>query len=219
MQNNIAGSTMPNPPTKVVTNKTEKSKKSVQLQALSFQELWNAYPTKDPYDDPTGEYENQCAIRMSVTFHKVGSSMKSFSQNVLKPMPGKKTLGRLILDGKATATRAYELAEWLKLHPFLGVGRPEDISGPDWQDKIKGRTGIIYFFGYWRQDGDSADALSGGHIDLWNKDTLTPSFASLWRFRLGQRTFPDLLSRLRGGNGNVISDLAKSKEILFWEVN
>ncbi|ABI86618.1 hypothetical protein CRM91_27880 [Burkholderia ambifaria] len=210
---------MPNPPTKVVTNKTEKSKKSVQLQALSFQELWNAYPTKDPYDDPTGEYENQCAIRMSVTFHKVGSSMKSFSQNVLKPMPGKKTLGRLILDGKATATRAYELAEWLKLHPFLGVGRPEDISGPDWQDKIKGRTGIIYFFGYWRQDGDSADALSGGHIDLWNKDTLTPSFASLWRFRLGQRTFPDLLSRLRGGNGNVISDLAKSKEILFWEVN
>lgn len=219
MQNNIAGSTMPNPPTKVVTNKTEKSKKSVQLQALSFQELWNAYPTKDPYDDPTGEYENQCAIRMSVTFHKVGSSMKSFSQNVLKPMPGKKTMGRLILDGKATATRAYELAEWLKLHPFLGMGRPEDITGPDWQDKIKGRTGIIYFFGYWRQDGDSADALSGGHIDLWNKDTLTPSFASLWRFRLGQRTFPDLLSRLRGGNGNVISDLAKSKEILFWEVN
>ncbi|WP_175674919.1 type VI secretion system amidase effector protein Tae4 [Burkholderia ambifaria] len=210
---------MPNPPTKVVTNKTEKSKKSVQLQALSFQELWNAYPTKDPYDDPTGEYENQCAIRMSVTFHKVGSSMKSFSQNVLKPMPGKKTMGRLILDGKATATRAYELAEWLKLHPFLGMGRPEDITGPDWQDKIKGRTGIIYFFGYWRQDGDSADALSGGHIDLWNKDTLTPSFASLWRFRLGQRTFPDLLSRLRGGNGNVISDLAKSKEILFWEVN
>ncbi|WP_175737579.1 type VI secretion system amidase effector protein Tae4 [Burkholderia ambifaria] len=210
---------MPNPPTKVVTNKTEKSKKSVQLQALSFQELWNAYPTKDPYDDPTGEYENQCAIRMSVTLHKVGSSMKSFSQNVLKPMPGKKTLGRLILDGKATATRAYELAEWLKLHPFLGMGRPEDITGPDWQDKIKGRTGIIYFFGYWRQDGDSADALSGGHIDLWNKDTLTPSFASLWRFRLGQRTFPDLLSRLRGGNGNVISDLAKSKEILFWEVN
>ncbi|WP_034177524.1 type VI secretion system amidase effector protein Tae4 [Burkholderia ambifaria] len=210
---------MPNPPTKVVTNKTEKSKKSVRLQALSFQELWNAYPTKDPYDDPTGEYENQCAIRMSVTFHKVGSSMKSFSQNVLKPMPGKKTLGRLILDGKATATRAYELAEWLKLQPFLGMGRPEDITGPDWQDKIKGRTGIIYFFGYWRQDGDSADALSGGHIDLWNKDTLTPSFASLWRFRLGQRTFPDLLSRLRGGNGNVISDLAKSKEILFWEVN
>lgn len=210
---------MPNPPTKVITNKTERSKKSVPLQALSFQELWNAYPSKDPYDDPTGEYENQCAIRMSVTFHKVGSSMKSFSQRVLKPMPGKKTLGRLILDGKATATRAYELAEWLKLRPFLGMGRPEDITGPDWQDKIKDRTGIIYFFGYWRQEGDSVDALSGGHIDLWNIDTLTPSFASFWRFRLGRRTMPDPRSWFRpGGNVNWISDLAESKEILFWEV-
>lgn len=59
---------MPNPATKVRTIDTPKSKKPVQLKALSFQEFWNAYPTKDPYNDPTGEYENQCAIRMSVTF-------------------------------------------------------------------------------------------------------------------------------------------------------
>ncbi|MEN2470239.1 type VI secretion system amidase effector protein Tae4 [Burkholderia sp. GS2Y] len=204
---------MPNPSTNVRTNDTPKSKKSVQLKALSFQELWNAYPKKAPYDDPTGEYENQCAIRMSVTFHGVGSDMKSFSQNVLKPMPGKRTLGRLILGGKATATRAYELAEWLKLRPFLGLGNPENITGPDWQTKIKNRTGIIYFFGYWRQDGDSADALSGGHIDLWNKDTLTPSVVSFLRFRIGMSQFRNPLT-----NGNWFSDLANSKEILFWEV-
>ena len=209
---------MPNPATKVRTINTPKSKKPVQLKALSFQELWNAYPTKDPYHDPTGEYENQCAIRMSVTFHSVGSDMKSFSQNVLKPMPGKKTLGRLILNGKATATRAYELAEWLKLRPFLGVGNPENVTGPEWQNKVKGRTGIIYFFGYWRQEGDSAGALSGGHIDLWNKDTLTPSFSSFWRFRLGRQTMPDPMSWLRGRSENRISDLGESKEILFWEV-
>ncbi|WP_419686755.1 type VI secretion system amidase effector protein Tae4 [Burkholderia theae] len=204
---------MPNPSTNVRTNDTPKSKKSVQLKALSFQELWNAYPKKDPYDDPTGEYENQCAIRMSVTFHGVGSDMKSFSQHVLQPMPGKRTLGRLILGGKATATRAYELAEWLKLRPFLGLGNPENITGPDWQTKIKNRTGIIYFFGYWRQDGDSADALSGGHIDLWNKDTLTPSVVSFLRFRIGMSQFRNPLT-----NGNWFSDLANSKEILFWEV-
>ncbi|KVZ17347.1 type VI secretion system amidase effector protein Tae4 [Burkholderia stagnalis] len=204
---------MPNPSTKVRTNDTPKSTKSVQLQALSFQELWNAYPKNAPYDDPTGEYENQCAIRMSVTFHSIGSDMKSFSQNVLKPMPGKKTLGRLILRGKATATRAYELAEWLKLRPFLGLGRPEKITGPDWQGQVKGRTGIIYFFGYWRQDGDSADALSGGHIDLWNKDTLTPSVVSFLRFRIGVSQFRNPLT-----NDNWFSDLADSKEILFWEV-
>ena len=204
---------MPNPSTKIRTNDTPKSKQSVLLQTLSFQDLWNAYPKKDPYDDPTGEYENQCAIRMSVTFHSIGSDMKSFSQNVLKPMPGKKTLGRLMLGGKSTATRAYELAEWLKLRPFLGLGKPENITGPDGQTKVKNRTGIIYFFGYWRQDGDSADVLSGGHIDLWNKDTLTPSVVSFLRFRIGMSRFRNPLT-----NNNWFSDLASAKEILFWEV-
>ncbi|MDN7930178.1 type VI secretion system amidase effector protein Tae4 [Burkholderia metallica] len=209
---------MPNPPTKVRTNGTPLSEKNVQLKALTFQQLWHAYPGNDPYDDPTGEYENQCAIRMSVTFHAAGSDMKSFSQKVLKPMPGKRTLGRLLLGGKATATRAYELAEWLKLRPFLGLGNPERITGPDWQDKIKGRTGIVYFFGYWRQEGDSADALSGGHIDLWNKDTLTPSAVSFWRFRIGVRSMINPFDYLRGRRGNWYSDLADSKEILFREV-
>ncbi|MFP3561397.1 hypothetical protein SB861_64045, partial [Paraburkholderia sp. SIMBA_049] len=64
---------MPNPPTNVRTNNTPLSEKTVPLKALTFQQLWRAYPTKDPYDDPTGEYENQCAIRMSVTFHAAGS--------------------------------------------------------------------------------------------------------------------------------------------------
>lgn len=209
---------MPNPPTQVRTNNIPLSQKRVQLKALTFQALWNAYPKKDPYDDPTGEYENQCAIRMSVTFHAIGSDMKSFSQKVLKPMPGKKTLGRLILNGKATATRAYELAEWLKLRPFLGMGKPENITGQNWQSKIKGRTGIVYFFGYWRQEGDSTDALSGGHIDLWNHDTLTPSAVSFWRFRIGVQSMINPLDYLRGRRGNWYSDLADSKEILFWEI-
>ncbi|CAN0622623.1 protein of unknown function [Burkholderia multivorans] len=136
---------MPNPATKVRTTDTPKSKKHVQLQVLSFQALWNAYPKKDPYDDPTGQYENQCAIRMSVTFHNVGSDMKSFSQNVLKPMPGKKTLGRLILGGKATATRAYELAEWLRLRPFLAARqtRKHHRSGLARQDKRSNRYRLL----------------------------------------------------------------------------
>ncbi len=122
---------MPNKPLKIRSNNTPDSVKPVQLKSITFQALWNAYPGKDPYDDPTGQYENQCAIRMSVTFHNIGSDMKSFSQKVVKPMPGKKELGRLILNGKATATPAYELAEWLKLQPFLGLGKPENITGTD----------------------------------------------------------------------------------------
>jgi len=106
---------MPNEKTIVRTNSTPNSIKEVPLKALRFQELWDNYVTGDPYDDPNGQYKNQCAIRMSATFHAVGIEVKSFSQKLVEPMPGKPTLGRILLDGKATATRAFELAEWLKL--------------------------------------------------------------------------------------------------------
>ena len=209
---------MPNKMTVVRTNSTPNSIKEVHLKAMTFQELWDNYPSGDPYNDPTGQYDNQCAIRLSVTFHRIGSEMKSFSQKVVKPMHGKKDLGRIILDGKATATRAYELAEWLKLRPFAGLPLPEDITGSDWQARVRGRTGIIFFYGYWRQEGDSADNLSGGHIDLWNKDTLTPSAESFLRFRMGIARFRNPLDWALGREGNWYSDLDKSKQILFWEV-
>lgn len=64
----------------------------------------------------------------------------------------------------------------------------------------------------------TADNLSGGHIDLWNKDTLTPSFTSFLRFRVGMSQAPNPLSWLRGRRDNLFSDLSKSKQILFWEV-
>jgi hypothetical protein len=209
---------MPNKKTIVRTNQTPNSVKEVQLRAVTFQELWNAFPSGDPYDDPSGNYKNQCAIRMSVTFHKVGSEMKSFSQKLVKPMPGKKSLGRILIGGKPTAARAYELAEWLQLRPLAGVSAAENVTGPEWQRNVKGRTGIIFFYGYWRQEGDSSDNLSGGHIDLWNKDTLTPSAESFLRFRFGVPEIPNPLSWLRGRRDNIYSDLSKSKQILFWEV-
>ncbi|NPT47772.1 hypothetical protein GNZ12_42070 [Paraburkholderia sp. 1N] len=209
---------MPNKPTVVRTNATPGSIKVVELRVLTFHQLWDNYPSGDPYDDPTGEYKNQCAIRMSVTFHRVGVEMRSFSQKLVKPMPGRDPLGRLMLDGRPTATRAYELAEWLKLRPIAGLHAPENVTGADWQSKVKGRTGIIFFYGYWRQDGDSADQLSGGHIDLWNKDTLTPSAESFLRFRVGIAQIANPLSWVRGRQDNVYSDLGKSKTILFFDV-
>ncbi|MHB9834545.1 type VI secretion system amidase effector protein Tae4 [Paraburkholderia terrae] len=209
---------MPNQRSVIRTNPTQGSIKEVQLRVLTFQELWIAYPTGNPYDDPSGDYGNQCAIRMSVVFHRIGSDMKSFSQRLVKPRPGKPTLGRILIDGKATATRAYELAEWLQNRPFAGVSAAENITGLDWQSKINGRTGIIFFYGYWRQEGDSQSDLSGGHIDLWNRDTLTPSAESFLRFRVGVPSIPNPLWWLRGRSDNIYSDLGKSRQILFWEV-
>lgn len=196
---------MPNTKTVVRTTTTPKSIKEVSLQAVSFQQLWAAYPDKEaPFVDPqTGKIppyaDNQCAIRLSITLHNVGLEMKSFRGQ-----------GQIRIESKRTALRARELADWLKLRPLAGLRAPEDVTGADWRDKIKGRTGIIFFSGYWARDTDSNGATTGDHIDLWNKDTLTSPgvqgrVTTFFRFRLGLSTA-------------WYSDLGKSKQILFWDV-
>ncbi|CAE6807371.1 type VI secretion system amidase effector protein Tae4 [Paraburkholderia aspalathi] len=196
---------MPNKPTVVRTNSTPGSIKVVELKVLTFQELWDNYPSGDPYDDPTGQYKNQCAIRMSIAFHRVGIAMLSFSQKLVKPAPRRKDVGRLLLDGKPTATRAYELAEWLQLRPIAGLQQAENVTGPDWVSKVERRTGILFFYGYWKQDGDSTDDLSGGHIDLWNGEKLTG-------FGTGLRVHWNIVI------SGIWSDFRKSKTILFFPI-
>ena len=208
---------MPNRPTTVRTNTTPNSIKVVQLRAVTFKELWGAYPSGNPHDDPT--YTNQCAIRMSVAFHRAGIEMKSFSSKVVKPLGGQPSIGRILLNGKATATRANELGEWLKLQPLAGMARAENITGSDWEARIKGRTGIIMFDGYWTRPGESAASASGGHIDLWNGSRMTINgfwggFSTIGRY-IGISSFrqdADVLSNVS------YSDLGKSKSILFWEI-
>lgn len=204
---------MPNKKTHVQTNTTQGSVKEVSLTALTFQELWHNYPSGDPYENPA--YKDQCAIRMSVTFHRVGIEMKSFSSNLVHPLSGQPSIGRIILDGKVVATRADELGEWLKLRPFAGLPKAEDITGPNWESKVRGRTGIIQFSRYWTRDGESTADASGGHIDLWNGSRLTisgpvDSIATIGR-RFGMNSlFP--------GMPIGFSDLRNSKQILFWEI-
>jgi hypothetical protein len=200
---------MPNKPTVVRTNSTPGSIKVVELKVLTFQELWDTYPSGDPYTDPnTGRvppgYSNQCAIRMSVTFHRLGIAMKSYHRT-----------DRILVDGKGTASRADELAEWLKLRPFAGLPVPEDVTGSDWESKVKGRTGIIEFSRYWIRHGEDTASASGGHIDLWNGSRLTVSsapdaIATFSRVVGIQSFFP--------GTDFGWSDLRNSKKILFWEI-
>lgn len=112
---------------------------------------------------------------MSIAFHRVGIEMKSFSQKLVRPSTGRATLGRILLNGKPTATRADELSEWLRLQPFAGRPVAEDIAGRDREARIKARTGIVSLSGYWRRDGESAGNARGGHIDVWNGTRLTIS--------------------------------------------
>lgn len=204
---------------RVRTNTTRDSVCKVNVPVVTFQALWDHYVTGDPYQPAPGDkgdYSNQCALRMSATFHRVGIKMLSFSQKTVKPMPGAQALGRVMLDGLPAAVRAYELGEWLKLQPFCGLPKqPENVTGKDWESKVKGRTGIIMFHAYWTRDGQSTANASGGHIDLWNGSRLTISgfwdgFATIGRY-LGRQSF-------RPGTRYGYSDLRNAKVILFWAV-
>lgn len=203
----------------VRTNSIKDSVCTIQVEALKFKNLWASYPSSPPYIDPkTGKppagYSNQCAIKVSVAIHGAGIEMKSFTPKVIGV--DAKQFGMVTIDGKNTATLASQLATWLKLQPFCGLPqKPENITGADWDKKVNGRTGIVYFSDYWMRETDRAGQPTGDHIDLWNGNRLTASgflgtLATTARF-LGQRSF------LPGTDWGY-SDLGTSKNILFWEV-
>ena len=200
----------------VKTNTIKDSVVCLHIEAITFKQLWDNYVTGDPISD-TKTYPDQCAIRMSATFHKVGVPMASFSEKVITSSNGPGTkIGRVMLDGKPAATRASELAQWLKLKPFCGLpAKPENITGADWESKVKGRTGIIMFDHYWARTLQEKDP-SGGHIDLWNGSRLTISSAEGLLGVIGRGI--GLRSAHIPRTTIGYSDLSQAKIILFWEI-
>lgn len=192
---------------RVRTNAIKDSICSVTVPPATFDKLWSSYPSGHPYIDtrtgkPPPGYENQCAIKVSMAIHGAGIEMKSFRGATVK------------MSGLATAIGATQLAAWLKLQPFCGLPmQPENITGTSWQDKIKDRSGIIYFENYWRRFGE-VGTPSGDHIDLWNGSRLT---ATGWSFlsTVGRRIG---ISELGAGTDWGYSDAGKSTAILFWEI-
>jgi hypothetical protein len=193
------------------TNDIKGSVCRIEVEAVKFATLWAGYPSSPPYVDPTtGKpppgYSNQCAIKVSVAIHNAGIEMKSF-----------RAKDKILVNGKNTAALAESLAEWLKQMPFCGLPqRPESVAGKDWETKIKGRTGIVFFANYWKRTPEAKTA-TGDHIDLWNGSRLTASglvgTATTVARYLGLRSFhPPGLEDLG------YSDLANSSEILFWEI-
>ena len=124
---------------RVRTNTIKDSVCKIDVPVVAFSQLWESYPSGHPYvNQKTGKppegYDNQCAIKVSVAIHGAGVEMKSFKGDYI------------MLNGRKAASSATQLASWLKLQPFCGLPKqPENVTGKDWQDKIKNRTGIIYF--------------------------------------------------------------------------
>lgn len=190
----------------VITNTVKDSVCTIDVSPVTFSQLWNNYVSGNPFPDTSGEYSNQCAIRLSATLHRVGIEMKSFSQKIVRPAPGKATLGRILLNGKPAATRASEMAAWLQLQPFCGLPqKAEDITGENWETMVRGRTGIIFFGDYWQRQCEAEGQGSGGHIDLWNGKKMT-GFGTGLRARWGI-VIP-----------GIWSDLRRAKTILFFPI-
>ncbi|AQG99252.1 hypothetical protein A9R05_10760 [Burkholderia sp. KK1] len=201
---------MPNKPTKVWTNRTPDSVKEVHLNVVTFSELWAAYPKSAPCIDPaTGKaaFEDECAIRFGTCLADVGITNKSFKGETcwFHGHP------------RSHMLRAREVAQWLHLQPFAGCPKPETITGENWKDKIKGRTGIAFFGSYWRRSLKEKQP-SGDHIDLWDGDRLTPSTETTMRFSLGISRVWNPLSAIGIGPENFYSDLSQAKTILFWQI-
>lgn len=180
---------------------------------VKFKKIWDAYPRGTPCLDKNGQppqgWENQCAVRVAIALESAGVSLKTLG-------PGARCPG----VSKATAMigSAQRLADWLKSHPFPGCGKAVIVTpGGEWESRISGMTGIVFFKDYWRRRGENKGTGSGDHIDLWNEDELTPSIQSFMRFSLGISRMPNL-NPFSDDQGNWYSDLSKSNQVWFWQV-
>jgi len=167
---------------------------------IKFSELWDAYPSDHPYKDSKGQtpkgYENQCAIKVSVALAGAGVKLVNFHGASVQ------------INGSPVAVRAEELTAWLSKEVIPGISAPEEITGEDWEKKIKGRTGIVSFKDYWLRPGEKTP--TGDHIDLWNGSRLTMSGF--------EGTLVTSLRYIGISSGPGFSDLGKSKKILFWQI-
>ena len=154
-----------------------------------FPQLWNNHPNitdEGPLLDKK-QYPNQCAVNMYATLQKSGVNVKSF-------------YGQLSWqkDKPKYAIRAQELADWLASPANPVHTRVEKYSGEEVFDKIRGRTGIIFFQNYWGLGNQ------GDHIDLWNGVRLT-HWTSWLRIQL----------HISGGGW---SNYRQAETVWFWQI-
>jgi hypothetical protein len=202
---------MPSPSaTQVTTNTTLNScvVAAVDVRScLSFDALWKAHPLNwvDPEPHPfkqqdgiTPAYNDQCAIKMSITLQDGGLPMKTF-----RGAAERRTVAQLGRPVRA-ALRAEELAEWL----IKALGRPTKYAPSEAYAAVAGKKGIVFFKDFWQRELpgstaaaprlESLDSRSGDHVDLWDGTTLPSLPAEAF---VGERSY-----------------FTRSKGVWFWEL-
>lgn len=119
----------------------------------SFVNLWSNYPTESsPCDGP---WDNQCAIRMSITLN-AEKSITVDSGTYTEPK-----------CSHGHARGAESLANWLWRNH---LSRPSIYtSGATAKTSIASKKGIIFFKDCFTRSGSTEQ--TGDHIDLWNAGT------------------------------------------------
>lgn len=166
---------------------------------VNFADLWDAHPTNLGNQAPcrtkgVSNFVNQCAIRMGVCLREAG--IPAGQINGAKTCNWARNTGHE--SGDMHFIRAKELGQALAGARIEGMKATYKVVNPaDFANELDGRTGIIFFNGYWWRTTDTTRP-TGDHIDLWN----------------GWRTTAKMLLPWFGWLGGY----DKSGEIWFWEV-
>ncbi|WP_426713223.1 T6SS effector amidase Tae4 family protein [Cronobacter muytjensii] len=151
----------------------------------------------DPCWKPDGHkaFDDQCAIRLGVALTRCGYDVSRLKLAQCWYHP--KTDGHVL--------RAEELAKALKRTAIPGVFSAVKVSTENFEETLRGQTGIIFFKDYFRRGSESFTNRSGDHIDLWNGERVT-SRSSYLRIQWGLRW------------EGYLSDFFNSREIWFWKI-
>ena len=168
---------------------------------VAFKALWDGFPNVDTIKarcfnkqaKSSSPFDNYCAILLSDCFITAGVSLD-------KCPPGHRCWSH---SGTKHVLTAAHLAKWLSEAPPAGFAKREKIDPGSFQSVLAGRTGVIFFKDYWSRNGETSEARSGDHIDLWSKNRIT-----------GGSMFYRGIIELLG----LVSELNKSREVWFWEV-
>jgi hypothetical protein len=197
---------MPNTELKIKTNDKAGSIKTIEHQAITFDNLWDAYPGRITHKDPkSGDdiFSDHCAINVSQALYSNGVLMKAFRGTRCWQCPTPNPEGKGI-----HAIRAQELADYLLKKPFAGCPKAIEMSGSEFEDKISNKQGIVFFQNYWQRSGEKG--RTGDHIDLWKNNKLASLGFMASQVRL---LLPSLSEQLLD-----MSDLRKSSKVLFWDM-
>jgi hypothetical protein len=165
-----------------------------------FKTLWENYPDAaemkkrcfDGRKDGEKPFDDFCAILMSECMMRSGIQLDQYNGDKCWSHSGSKYI-----------IRAEELANWLRISPPSGFGKKEEVNPLQFQTRLSGRTGVVFFKDY-RQTGKKCSEGSGcDHIDLWRKNRICN--ASMW-----YQSITEFIG--------CVSDLSNSKKIWFWEV-